>query len=76
MTAKIDTSSADSMVSMANKGKKPHKKNPAAVALGRLGGKVSGVKKGFAGMTPEQRAEIWRKSLETRRANARKKLEK
>jgi hypothetical protein len=33
------------------------KKNPHAVALGRLGGKFKG-KKGLASMTPKRRAEI------------------
>jgi hypothetical protein len=33
------------------------KKNPAAVALGRLGGKKK-VPKGFAQMNPERRKEI------------------
>jgi hypothetical protein len=36
------------------------KKNPAAVALGRLGGKVGGtarVPKGFSSLTPEERSE-------------------
>jgi hypothetical protein len=38
------------------------KKNPAAVALGKLGGKIggkaTGVKKGFAALTPERKTEI------------------
>jgi hypothetical protein len=33
------------------------RKNPAAVALGRKGGKAKG-RKGFAAMTPERAAEI------------------
>lgn len=37
--------------------KPPDEKNPAAVALGRLGGSVKG-RKGFAAMTPKRRAEI------------------
>jgi hypothetical protein len=36
---------------------KPPKKNPAAVALGRLGGKKR-VPKGFSTLTPEQRSKI------------------
>ena len=42
------------------------RKNPAAVALGRKGGKVK-VPKGFAMMTPEQRSEIARKAVAARR---------
>jgi hypothetical protein len=37
------------------------KKNPAAVALGELGGKIGGkarVKKGLAMLTPERKTEI------------------
>jgi hypothetical protein len=49
--------------------KKP-KKNPAAVALGRLGGmkggKVRNPRKGFGSMTPERRREIARMALEAR----------
>ena len=40
--------------------KKPTKKNPAAVALGRLGG-LKGGKARMAKMTPEQRREFARK---------------
>jgi hypothetical protein len=43
------------------------RKNPAAVALGRLGGKKTG-RKGLAAMTDEQREAIRAKSLEKRRA--------
>jgi hypothetical protein len=43
------------------------KKNPAAVALGRLGGKKS-ARKGFAALTPERRAEISAKAVEAKRA--------
>jgi hypothetical protein len=45
------------------------KKDPAAVALGRKGGKVGGlarVPKGFAAMTPEQRAEAGRRGAAKR----------
>lgn len=48
------------------------RKNPAAVALGRKGGKAK-VPKGLAMMSPERRAEIAAKGLETRRENAAKK---
>lgn len=45
------------------------KKNPAAVTLGRLGGSTKASKpKGLAALSPEQRAEIQQRSLETRRA--------
>jgi hypothetical protein len=40
-------------------------KNPAAVALGRLGG-LKGGKARAAKLTPEQRAEIARKAAKTR----------
>jgi len=40
-------------------------KNPAAVALGRLGGKRK-VRKGFATLSKQQRAEIARKGVEAR----------
>lgn len=40
-------------------------KNPAAVALGRLGG-LKGGKARAASMTPEQRAEIAKKAAEKR----------
>jgi hypothetical protein len=43
------------------------KKNPAAVALGRLGGKAR-VPKGFAKFDPERRAEASRRGLEARKA--------
>ena len=48
------------------------KKNPAAVALGRLGGQKTGVK-GLAAMDPAKRKEIAAKGLATRRANAKAK---
>lgn len=37
------------------------RKNPHAVALGRKGGQKTGVRKGFAALTPEQRSAIARK---------------
>jgi hypothetical protein len=40
-------------------------KNPAAVALGRLGGKRK-VSKGFAKMAPERRSEIARAAVKKR----------
>jgi hypothetical protein len=46
------------------------RKNPAAVALGRLGGKATG-RKGFAAMSPARREEIRAKALVTRRQNMR-----
>jgi hypothetical protein len=45
--------------------KKPHKKNPAAVALGRRGG-LKGGKARAASLTPEQRSEIARKAAAKR----------
>jgi hypothetical protein len=51
---------------MAQKAKS---KNPAAVALGRLGG-AKKVKKGFAMLTLAQRRATAMKGVEARRANA------
>ena len=42
-----------------------HRKNPAAVALGRLGGKKGG-KARAAALTPEERANSARKAAEAR----------
>jgi hypothetical protein len=39
------------------------RKNPAAVALGRKGGRVSGIKKGFAALSPEKLAELQARAL-------------
>jgi len=62
-------------VAMAKKPatKKARSKNPAAVALGRLGG-ARKVKKGFATLTPAERRAAALKGVAARRANARKKL--
>jgi hypothetical protein len=49
------------------------KKNPAAVALGRLGG-ARKVRKGFATLTPAERREAAMKGVAARRAKAEKKL--
>jgi len=43
------------------------KKNPAAVALGRLGGRAR-VPKGFAKFDAERRAEASRRGVEARKA--------
>ncbi len=45
--------------------KAEHKKNPAAVALGRLGG-LKGGKARADSMTPERRSEIAKKAAEKR----------
>jgi hypothetical protein len=47
------------------RGEKPPKKNPAAVALGRLGGKVGGNARAQA-LSPEKRTEIARKAAAKR----------
>jgi len=57
------------------------KKNPAAVALGKLGGKIggkaTGVKKGFAALTPERKTEIALAGVEgKKRERSRKSAEK
>lgn len=44
---------------------KPHRKNPAAVALGRKGG-LKGGKARAESMTPERRAEIAKKAATAR----------
>jgi hypothetical protein len=52
------------------------KKNPAAVALGRLGGKKGGkarVPKGISALSPEERRAISLKGVAARRAKAKKK---
>jgi hypothetical protein len=45
------------------------RKNPAAVALGRKGGRVKGVKKGFAALPSEKLAELRALALAKRAAN-------
>jgi hypothetical protein len=52
------------------------RKNPAAVALGRLGGKAGGTKGGrarAAALTPEQRRESARQAARARWAKAKTK---
>jgi hypothetical protein len=57
------------------------KKNPAAVALGRLGGIAKGKPKGLATATPEERKEMalvgakarWGKKTETKKGATKKK---
>jgi hypothetical protein len=51
----------------------PLAKNPAAVALGRLGGKVGGKARAEA-LTPERRAAIAKKAAKTRWKNAKKPI--
>ena len=53
---------------------KPCEKNPAAVALGRLGG-LKGGKARAEALTPERRREIARKAIAARWAKKRKKGE-
>ena len=48
----------------------PRKKNPAAVALGRKGGKKGGLARA-AKLTPEQRSESARKAVQARWAKTR-----
>lgn len=55
----------DAVVPDAEPPKPEKKKNPAAVALGRLGGKVGG-KARAAKLTPEQRKEIAQKAARKR----------
>lgn len=60
MTFVLDRSSITSMAT-----KKTKKKNPAAVALGRLGGKRSGERR-MESVSPEKRREVARKAALTR----------
>jgi general stress protein YciG len=48
---------------------KPKRKNPAAVALGKLGGKKGGRAR-MAAMTPEERSEFARQGGKTSRKNS------
>lgn len=55
------------------------KKNPAAVALGRLGGRVGGksrVPKGFSSLTPEERSEAAKRGAAARWATKKKTTRK
>jgi hypothetical protein len=54
--------------------KRPKRKNPAAVALGRLGGRKSGAAR-MEKLTPEQRSEVARTAALARwtQAKARRK---
>ena len=52
------------------------RKNPAAVALGRLGGKAAagaGARARFAKMTPEERSELGRRAVRARWARVKKR---
>jgi len=51
------------------------KKNPAAVALGRLGGKAR-VPKGFSKFDPERRLEISRRGVEARQRKKEQELQR
>jgi len=55
--------------------KEKPQKNPAAVALGRLGG-LKGGKARFNALTPEQRKEIAKKAAEKRWNRVQKPVEK
>jgi len=54
-----------------SKAKESRKKNPHAVALGRLGG-LKGGKARAAKLTPEQKSELGRKAVKARWAKAKK----
>ena len=56
---------AAGIVGKATGEEKPAKKNPAAVALGKLGGKKGGRARA-AKLTPEERSAIAKKAAETR----------
>lgn len=64
-TQQLARSVLDAVVPDAEPPKPEKAKNPAAVALGRLGGKVGG-KARAAKLTAEQRKEIARKAAKTR----------
>jgi hypothetical protein len=55
----------DTVLRITNKPQVEQKKNPAAVALGRLGGKKGG-KARAEKLTPEQRSDIARKAASVR----------
>ena len=55
--------------STSDEPKQEHEKNPAAVALGRLGG-LKGGKARAESMTPERRKEIAKKAAEVRWSNS------
>lgn len=57
--------SAARTVAAATGSARPRKKNPAAVALGRMGGKKGGKARAEA-LTPERRREIAKRAAETR----------
>jgi hypothetical protein len=59
------TTAEDDEVEATEKPDSPPEKNPAAVALGRLGG-LKGGKARAARLTKEQRSEIARKAAEAR----------
>lgn len=59
------TNDADDTVEAATEEDTKPEKNPAAVALGRLGGKKGGPARA-AKLTPEQRKEIAKKAAEAR----------
>jgi len=50
------------------------RKNPAAVALGRKGGQVRGIAKGFALLSPERRLEIAHQAVAAREARRKSKV--
>jgi hypothetical protein len=54
---------------------KPHKKNPAAVALGRKGGKIGGPARA-ASMTAEERSESARNAVLARWAKVKRQKKK
>jgi hypothetical protein len=58
-------------VTVENPGPEPREKNPAAVALGRLGGLVGG-KARAKGMTAKQRSKSARKAAKARWGTVRK----
>ncbi len=56
---------ARNVVALATGEEQPHKKNPAAVSLGRRGG-LKGGKARAASLTPERRSEIAKKAAAKR----------
>jgi uncharacterized OB-fold protein len=64
------------LATMPKKKKKPEKrKNPNAVALGRLGG-LKGGKARIAQLTPEERRELARKAVRARWAKEKERKDK
>ena len=68
-TRDVNQAAHDTLQAVIGMSGEPREKNPAAVALGRLGGRKGG-KARAANLTPERRAEIARSAAQARWARA------